>query len=118
MSNATMAFNVLVKEEDDMWVAHCLELDVVATSDTEEGAVTDIADLIRAQVSYAISHDNLEYLYHPAPSEVWEEFLRCKERVQSRHEARPDTAAWGEATPSALLDIVANTCRSPRACHA
>ncbi len=30
----SITFNVLIKEEDDILVAHCLELDIVATADS------------------------------------------------------------------------------------
>ena len=69
-----LAFNVLVKFAEGLWVAHCLELDIVATGETSDAAVADIKDLIKAQVSSALSNDNLDYLYHAAPIEVWREF--------------------------------------------
>jgi len=69
-----MIFNILIKEDDGMFVAHCLELDIVATAESVEQAQKDIIALICAQVDYAFSNDNLENLYCPAPAEVWQEF--------------------------------------------
>lgn len=79
MGTKGLSFSVLFKKEDDIIIAHCLELDIVATADTFKEAENDILDLIAAQVSYAFSNDNLENLYHPAPSEVWQQYLTCKE---------------------------------------
>jgi hypothetical protein len=81
-----LAFKILVKEEQSMVIAHCLELDLVATADTEDQAVKDIFDLIRAQVEYAFNNDNLDHLLHAAPVEIWEEFYKSKEPVIHRYE--------------------------------
>ncbi len=72
-----VAFNILIKKEGSAWTTHCLELDIVATGDSHEEAYEEIIDLIVTQVSYAFSNDNIENLYHPAPSEIWEEFYEC-----------------------------------------
>ncbi|MEW6263188.1 MAG: hypothetical protein AB1641_08935 [Thermodesulfobacteriota bacterium] len=70
-----MIFNVLLKRESDLFVAHYLELDIVATAPTAQEAESDVIDLICAQVGYAFAHENLEHLYHPAPAEAWREFF-------------------------------------------
>lgn len=79
-----MIFNVLIKKETDIYVAHCLELDIVTTSKYFEQVKSDMADLIKAQVNYAFSNDNLDCLYRPAPSEVWEEFYACKKQIEKK----------------------------------
>ena len=70
----SMIFSVLVKKEGDMWVAHCLELDIVTTARSLDAVKADMNDLIAAQVDYAFCNDNLENLYRPAPPEVWKKF--------------------------------------------
>jgi len=79
-----MIFNVLIKEIDNQYVAHCLELDIVTVSKNTTQAKKDIIDLIKAQVDYAFSNDNLEFLYHPAPPGVWQEFYACKEQIEKK----------------------------------
>ncbi|MGB6065149.1 MAG: hypothetical protein WBG50_10085 [Desulfomonilaceae bacterium] len=111
MSTTTsLAFNVLIKEESGLWIAHCLELDIVATADSAETAASDISELIRAQVGYAIAHDNLDHLYHPAPSEVWQRFLACPNRWERRHSFKKARSGPAAALPS--MEIIANTCMS------
>ena len=39
----SMTFNVLIKEEDDILVAHCLEFDIVATADSLKQVKEDIS---------------------------------------------------------------------------
>ena len=80
-----MSVNILIKKEDGIFVAHCLELDIVATGETFIEANKDIVALICAQIDYAFGNDNLENLYHPAPKEVWSEFYKCRERTERRH---------------------------------
>lgn len=77
--------NVLIKREDDMFVAHCLELDIVAVDATLDDVQREIVSLICAQIDFAFSNDNLDNLYHPAPSEVWQEFYRCKEQTERKY---------------------------------
>ena len=40
--------------------------------------------LILVQVDYAFSNNNLENLYHPAPSEVWKEFYECQDQIEDK----------------------------------
>ena len=108
-----MIFNILIKREGETYIAHCLELDIVATADSLDTLHSDIIDLIVAQVDYAFSNDNLENLYHPAPAEVWAEFYSCKEKKENRikldslfsdndHGLKSFVPPW----------IIANTCHS------
>ena len=77
-----IAVNIFQKIEDDLHIAHCLELDIVATGATKEEADKNIKDLIAAQVDYSFSNGNLEHLYHPAPPEVWKEFLATERETE------------------------------------
>lgn len=81
--------NILVKKEDGLYVAHCLELDIVAVAETFDEAQREIVSLICAQIDYAFTNDNLDNLFHPAPSEAWQEFYKCKEQVERKYEIRP-----------------------------
>ncbi|MBI5607014.1 MAG: hypothetical protein HY879_27095 [Deltaproteobacteria bacterium] len=77
MDNA-IYFNILVKESEEGYPAHCLDLDLVTTAPTIEQVTEDIADVIACQVDYAFTYDNLDNLYHPAPPAVWDEFFKCQ----------------------------------------
>ncbi len=71
----TFSFKVLVKQEDDAWAAHCLELVLVAVAESRDQAEADIIDVVDSQVRYAIANDNLHHLYHAAPVTVWKEYF-------------------------------------------
>jgi hypothetical protein len=115
MLDATaVTFNILIKQEPEGFLAHCLELDIVATAETMESVKRDMIDLIFAQIHYAFSNDNLEYLYHPAPSEVWREFYECRERMQEHYRAPHEDKELEKFVPPW---IIANTCRSSGSCR-
>lgn len=82
----SITFHCLIKKEEDLFIAHCLELDIVATATTIKEAQEDMTDLIIAQVRYAFIHDNVDNLFKAAPAKVWKEFYECdpgKEIVKS-----------------------------------
>jgi len=113
-AEAPMTFNVFVKKEGVMFVAHCLELDIVATGDNLDDVEKDLFDLIHAQVDYAFTHDNLDYLYHPAPKGVWEEFYRCKAYIKRRRRVESSPQEDSPVPPW----IIATFCNAFMAEHA
>lgn len=68
---APQPLNVLCYREDGQDVAHCLEMDLVATAETREAAVRDLVAVVRAHVRYAVEQDNLAHLFKPAPDAYW-----------------------------------------------
>ena len=114
-SDISIAANILLKEEDGMFVAHCLELDIVAVGNSAEDARRECVALICAQIEYSFAHDNLDHLYRPAPAEVWAEFFACKAQEEKRYKIEKRLT---EDTPAkAILPpwLIAKTCK---ACHA
>jgi hypothetical protein len=86
--DAAMVLNVLIKKENGLFIAHCLELDIVSTSTNFNQVKKEIFDLVTAQIDYAFSNDNLNYLYHPAPEKVWAEFYACKGQIEEKVEIK------------------------------
>ena len=113
-----LIFNILIKEEDEVFIAHCLELDIVATADSTGQAQKDIIALVCAQVDYAFSNNNLENLYHPAPPEVWKEFFACKEQWEKRYKLE-NVFKGKRSTHERFVPawIIAQTCQTLSACH-
>lgn len=109
--NDSFAVNVLVKKEGDSWTAHCLELDIVASANTAEEARQDMIDLVVEQIKYALSNDNMENLFFPAPKEVWEEFFACKAKSAEDYQLKNGPEAKG------LRGILANTCFASEHCN-
>jgi len=112
MSGSAVTFSILIKQTKEYgFVAHCLELDLVATADTLEAVKADILDLIIAQIQYAFANDNVEYLYHSAPPEVWREFYECREQETERYQV-PNCEDNENIEKFIPPWIIANTCRS------
>ena len=79
---AQLSFNVLITKDNGQFVAHCLELDIVCVAETENKVMKELSDSIVNQVSYALSNDNVGYLYRPAPDNFWKEYLESSTRVE------------------------------------
>lgn len=114
---SSMIFNILIKKVEDTYVAHCLELDIVSTSKDMDQVKNDLMDLIKVQVDYAFSNDNLDYLYHPAPPEVWKEFYACKQQIEEKINIK--SALKGKTSERFIPPwIIARTCKSFKPCYA
>jgi len=112
---ASFTVSVLFKKEGVEWIGHCLELDIVQTGTNLRTLKADMKDLIIAQVFYAFKNDNLDYLFHPAPPEVWKEFFGCKKMDETKYKLNVPEKKTGVIPPW----VIANICKSESsACHA
>lgn len=68
---------VIYKEEDD-YVAHCLEMDILGTGETPEVAVEEMKKLVEAQIFYCIDKHIEDTLINPAPQEYWRRLLHAR----------------------------------------
>lgn len=75
--------DVLLYRQGGRCTAHCLQLDLVECGRTVQAALSDVLDVIRAHIEWAIEHDNMEHLFHPAPAEYWKMFLTAR-RIGAR----------------------------------
>ena len=85
---AIFHLDVLIKKEKGYYTAHCLQFDLVATDDTLAGVQKAIKDLCVAHIENSIANNNMEYLFSPAPKEVWTEYFIHLEAAgcQVKHE--------------------------------
>ena len=74
----SIKLNVIIYQEGNEWVAHCLQMDIVTANTAERSVESDIIDLIKAQVIYAIENDNLGNIFKPAPPEEWAKLEHAK----------------------------------------
>lgn len=82
-SKAKIHLDVLISREEGGYIAHCLQLDLVATGETLEDAKQNLLDVVQVQINYAFQHDNLEYLFKPAPGETWRKFFALKSKREA-----------------------------------
>jgi hypothetical protein len=72
-----VALRAVVYPHRKWWIAHCLELDLVAEGKSPEAALNDLMDLSITQVETAAQAGNLESVFCPAPPEIWTMFARA-----------------------------------------
>ena len=113
---ASMIFNILIKKEENLYIAHCLELDIVSTSTNIKELRTEILALLVAQIDYAFSNNNLDYLYHPAPPSAWQEFYSCKDQIEKKIKIK---SSFSQETQQFVPPwIIARTCQpSVQSCY-
>lgn len=114
-ADISLSVDILIKEDDNMFVAHCLELDIIAVAETLDQAQREVVSLICAQVDYAFSNNNLSNLFYPAPPEVWAEFFGCKEQQERKYKLE---SAFQKGINKILPPwLIAKTCQSGKHCH-
>ena len=74
----SIKLNVLIYEEDGEWIAHCLQMNIVAANNNKESVQEDIIDLIKAHVIFAFENDNIGNIFQSAPPEEWTKYLQSK----------------------------------------
>jgi len=94
---------VVLWREKGAFLGHCLQFDIVSVGKTLQEASDQMLRLILAHVSYVDAHDNWEYLYRPAPAEVWQRFARGMTRT-----ALP---RWAPRTPTTAIEQMADHTR-------
>ena len=112
MKNNGITFNIFIKKDEEVFIAHCLELDIVATASTLEQVKDDIISLIKAQVEFAFSNDNLDRLFHPAPKEVWKEYYLCEDSEVETQKIETKKRRKKQIDLSAPPFLITNTCIS------
>jgi hypothetical protein len=86
----------VVYQQREWWIAHCLELDLVAEGRDLQSALRDLMDISSTQLQTALEAGDIESAFRPAPPEVWAMFARAADlqprgkprRPVSRFEAR------------------------------
>ncbi len=86
---------LLLFKDGEEYVAHILDFDLVGTGATREEALKEVSDSATAQIAYALEHNRVKELLHPAPSEFYEK--------------------WKIAEQHALMDILISAKRPVRA---
>ncbi len=61
---------VLYKEQG-VWIAHCLEFDLVGSGTAKKKALADLSECIAIQLEQSLKHKSQQNLFHPADGETW-----------------------------------------------
>lgn len=98
-----LTLRVFGYREDGLWVAHCLEMDILGHGKTFKTALADLLDLVEMQVSFALQANDPAMIYRPAPPWVWSGFDRVlQESIQRLPKAPRFTDAAYSYLPAAI----------------
>ena len=70
--------HVLICEDKEGIVAHCLEMDICGQGNTKKEAVNDLIGAIRTQIDYCVENDMVDTIFRPAPKEYWDKFYNSQ----------------------------------------
>jgi len=73
---------VVFYQEDQSWVAHCLEFDLVGTGLNPSKAVESLNDAIATQVLWSLEKNDMVRLFSPAPAKYEEMFAAGEDVVE------------------------------------
>jgi hypothetical protein len=84
MESFSIPLRAVVYREGKWWLAHCLELDLVAEGATPDDALRDLTDLTILQIRTAQEDGNLEAVFRSAPAAIWRLFAMANPRSTGR----------------------------------
>jgi hypothetical protein len=79
-SRMRINLSAIAYQEDGVWIAHCLELDIVAEGKSADDAIRSLVSLCDLQINTALEEGDLESVFRAAPPEYWRMFASGKER--------------------------------------
>jgi hypothetical protein len=66
-------------QQGGWWIAHCLELDLVAEGKTPIAATKDVMELASTQIAAAVESGDIQSVFRAAPPEIWAMFFKGKD---------------------------------------
>ena len=63
--------NIILEKEEGLYVAHCLEFDIVADGKTKNEAIKNIFHSIVSHIDFCLTMGNIDKIENPAPKEYW-----------------------------------------------
>ena len=75
-SNFRLGFRLVVYREGEIWLAHCLELDIVGEGASAEEAVETAMEVCAMQIESTMECGDIESIFRAAPPEIWKMFAQ------------------------------------------
>lgn len=69
---------VVHDKEKGIYLAHCLDMDIVSQGTTSAEAVSSLKELIVTQIEYCLENEMLDTLFRQAPKGYWDMFYRTQ----------------------------------------
>ena len=84
MSKVRLTLRALIYQEDDWWIAHCLEMDLAAEGTSPMKAFENLLSLTALQLDTAMEEGDLQSVFRSAPPEIFAQFAIGKDRTIRR----------------------------------
>ena len=78
MKTIRISLRVVFYYEQDRWIAHCLEFDLMGDGDTQLKALECLSEAISLQIDASLVHNNPENLFTPAEGKFLRMFAQGK----------------------------------------
>ena len=73
--------SAVIYQENGVWIAHCLELDIVSEGKDADDAIEGLISLCDLQIKTALAEGDLQAIFRPAPPEVWRMFAAARRKM-------------------------------------
>ena len=70
---------IVYREEEDCWIAHSLEMDLVAAGRIPAKAIQHLREITDVHISSILNAGNLESLFRRAPSDIFALFAASRD---------------------------------------
>ncbi|MCB9479439.1 MAG: hypothetical protein H6684_07730 [Deltaproteobacteria bacterium] len=90
--------SVLIYDEDESRVAHCLEMDLKGHGKTDRKALDELAEMVEMQISFALQRGEHGLLYHPADESLFRRFRSLQAAAVQAFPENPKSS-WKNAVP-------------------
>lgn len=96
---------VIIEKKDNLYIAHCLEFDLVTQAKILKESKEMIVDAIYEYLTYAVEHNLQGQVFRPAPSEYWTKIpYTTKEETIPR--LKPIESSRFTITPNVTFDRI------------
>jgi predicted RNase H-like HicB family nuclease len=79
MEKLRVPLRIVFYKDEQRWVAHCLEFDLMGDGDSREQALAHLTEAITLQVDASLQNRNPENLFKPADSRLFLMFAAAKD---------------------------------------
>ena len=86
MSRFRIPLKAVLYKEGQVWLAHCLELDLIGDGENRADALKHLSEAIIVQITASVSHDCMDSLFTPAEGRFWRMFAQGKNVAQGKLE--------------------------------
>ena len=78
MAPLSIPLRTVFYRDDDSWIAHCLEFDLIGDGQTKKEALENLCKAVLIQLDFSVKNNNMRNLFSPADGELFRRFAAGK----------------------------------------